>query len=135
LEQRLDTIAVWRLLRDGCKMTAAALSGMSAGQLAALVAESLVSVLAAAVAEAVHPGGGGQGEGRSGGEGEAAAATSRGKYRQTLSDVIGAADPSRSWRWTRIWRRRGSSIRTTLTARRSRKSPSGRTGTGTRRGR
>jgi hypothetical protein len=109
LEQRLDRISLLRLLLDGCSMTLAAVGGMSPGQLATLVSETLGPVLTAAVVEAVHPSGGGQGQGggqgggqgsgQDGGQGgEAAAATSRGKYRQTLSDVIGPPDPSRSWR-------------------------------------
>jgi hypothetical protein len=94
LEQRLDQISVRKLLLESCKVTTAMLARMSMGDLSALVGGSLVPVLAAAVTEAVRPAVSGGGE-----EGAAkAAATSRGKYRQTLTDVIGAADPSKDWR-------------------------------------
>ena len=86
LEQRLDQISVRELLLEGCSVTTAMLARMSMGDVAALVGETLVPVLAAAVTEAVHPVS--SGGGKEGGE-EGTVSTSRGKYRQALTDVIG----------------------------------------------
>ena len=94
LEQRLKQISVLQLLLSGCNMPLEALSTMTPGQLFDLIAGSLAPILAVAVTEAVHPSGTKE---ACQGDSEAAV-TSRGKYRQTLRDVIGLADPSRSWR-------------------------------------
>jgi hypothetical protein len=111
VRERLGLVTLEQLLlgKPG-NMTDAALETMTAAQIFELVG-SLTSAIAAAVVDAVHPdgvGGGGGAEGEGPGRKATSplrrqtevggAETSRGKFRQTLRDVIGPPEEGRSWR-------------------------------------
>jgi hypothetical protein len=98
IEQRLESISLARLLLgEPGNITAAALATMSSGQIFRLISGPVVTAIATAVDQAVNPSQPLVHCGALVSASVESQSTSRGKFRQTLQDLIGPVDATKRW--------------------------------------